>query len=210
MEDEPARAPVQPLEPDILDTPALRVLREYIAANIVTLRRRLEVKVICLGLPCDVSVEETALEVLDDVAVEALQHADRFDLVRSPLPWLLAIGVNVIRRRRAKLGYRLAHEISSQRTSSERSQDGALFDEFCALVAPNSEDHVLDQDHIARLLAPLSAEQRYIIHLRFARGMDHAAIGRVLNISRGYAAVKVYRALQAIRDSQSFRDDLNV
>src|SRR5436305_2135023 len=45
-------------------------------------------------------VQETALDVLSEVYLEAVKSAHRFDATRSLRAWLLGIAVNIIKRRK--------------------------------------------------------------------------------------------------------------
>jgi RNA polymerase sigma-70 factor, ECF subfamily len=61
----------------------------------------------------------------------------------------------------------------------------------------------LDRDEIARGLARLSEAQRRVIVLRYVDGLDAGELAAALGCSRGTAAVRLHRALRALRTAIS-------
>jgi RNA polymerase sigma factor (sigma-70 family) len=199
MEDERARTPVQS---PASESPAAAYLREFIATHFPVLMQSLQIKVWYSGIPCEISVRETALEVLNEVTQEALDHAARFDVSRSPLPWLLGIGVHVILRRKAAVARRRSNEQSAHQSrisDSDQRQDSIIFDEMLALASPSPEAEVIDRDQVERLLAPLSEDDRRIVRLACLLDLDFASIAAVLGITPNAARVRLHRALQRLR-----------
>ena len=53
-----------------------------------------------MGLARGEEVKAVALDVLQEVVVEALDHAERFNATGQPMAWLLGIAINVIKRKK--------------------------------------------------------------------------------------------------------------
>jgi DNA-directed RNA polymerase specialized sigma24 family protein len=54
------------------------------------------------GLASGNETHTCAAEIVQEVAVEATEHADRFTLGRRPVPWLLGIALNIIKRKKVE------------------------------------------------------------------------------------------------------------
>src|SRR5436190_23756757 len=78
-------------------------LRQFIAEDSETLLRVLHCYVRRMGLANGANASAAAAELLSETTVQALEHAERFDLSRQPRAWLLGIAANLIRRRKAAL-----------------------------------------------------------------------------------------------------------
>ncbi|MCP4361337.1 MAG: sigma-70 family RNA polymerase sigma factor [Chloroflexi bacterium] len=78
---------------------AYQRLNQYIANETDALLSTLRLYVLRSGLASGTAVADTALDLLNDVTAEALQHADRFQPDRQPKAWLLGIAANLIRQR---------------------------------------------------------------------------------------------------------------
>src|SRR5215469_2858429 len=77
------------------------MIAEYIADNSSSLLGIIRSYVKRMGLASGEEVAAVALEVLQQVVLEALDHADRFDVTGQPMAWLLGIAVNIIKRNKA-------------------------------------------------------------------------------------------------------------
>src|SRR3974390_781362 len=75
---------------------------EYIADNASSLLGIIRSYVVHMGLARGEDVTSVALEVLQQVVLEALDHADRFDSTGQPMAWLLGIAINIIKRNKAE------------------------------------------------------------------------------------------------------------
>ena len=72
--------------------------------------------------------------------------------------------------------------------------DEAATDAFAAAI---------DRDVLSRALLLIPYEQRRVIVLRFLDGLDPAEMAVILGCSRSTAAVRVHRALRALRDAMA-------
>ncbi|MBN1312990.1 MAG: sigma-70 family RNA polymerase sigma factor [Anaerolineae bacterium] len=78
-------------------------LKQFIEAENEALLQTLHLYVVRAGLGAGGNpAQTTAAELMSDVVVEALSHADRFDPSRQPKAWLLGIAANLIKRRQAE------------------------------------------------------------------------------------------------------------
>jgi len=78
---------------------ARRLLLAFLTEHTATLLGSFRSYVQRMGLAQGQAIPAVALDVLQEAAVEALAHVDRFDPERQPMAWLLGIGMNVIRRK---------------------------------------------------------------------------------------------------------------
>ena len=124
------------MDPGTAHQPSHTRLREYLAMENETLMRTLRVYVARAGLgETQVAISGVAAELLNDVVVEALAHADRFDAARAPGAWLLGIGANLIRRRQVERAKRERREplVRDMANPGEAVSDDDLFDRLAAL-----------------------------------------------------------------------------
>src|SRR6516164_4591882 len=77
-------------------------LVDFLTDNVATLLGILRSYVQRMGLARGEEVAAVAVEVLQEVVIEALDHADRFDPTGQPMAWLLGIAINVIKRKKAE------------------------------------------------------------------------------------------------------------
>jgi DNA-directed RNA polymerase specialized sigma24 family protein len=68
--------------------------------------------VLRMGLAQGQAVPDTALDVFQEVAVEALDHIDRFRLDGQPMAWLLGIAINVIKRKKVAMAKQYQREVA--------------------------------------------------------------------------------------------------
>jgi len=154
-----------------------------------------------MGLASRYTAEQITQDVMNQVVVEALQSADRFDASRRPMPWLLGIGINLIRAQLRSPAHR--REIPARdlfpATQADLSDD-ELFESFGALVEANPAGSVEQDSWIADLLAQLPDDDRQIVQLAILNDLDSAAIARELGITPGAARVRLHRAVKRLRD----------
>ena len=86
-----------------------------------------------MGLASGEEVPAVALEVLQEVVLEALDHADRFNPTGQPMAWLLGIAINVIKRKKYERIKRSQRELSMSDlslTQEEHLSESELFDQL--------------------------------------------------------------------------------
>src|SRR3977135_569715 len=98
MEPDTVRRMVQPPSAAAVSA-TKRQLIEFLSTTIEPLLGILRSYVQRMGLARGEEVPAGALEVLQAMAMEALDHADRFNPTGQPMAWLLGIATNVIKRK---------------------------------------------------------------------------------------------------------------
>ncbi len=100
------------------------------------------------------------------------------------------------------------HVRRSRRTAplGRRATDApGAYDEAAATIGDERAERAfsaaLDRDELRRALARLPEGHRRVIVLRYLDGLEGEALAATLGCSRSAAAVKVHRALRAMRDA---------
>ncbi len=156
-----------------------------------------------LGLAQHDEAHAVALEVLQEVAIEALAHADRFAPDQRPIAWLLGIAINVIRRRKVERAKRLHREFSLRRLfalpESNQLDESDILDRILATSAISPEQIVEADEQADELLALVPDEDREILRLAFLEGFDRNDIAERLGTTPGAARMRLHRALSHLR-----------
>ncbi len=200
-------SPVQP-SPGT-HTERVTILRQFIQTNADSLLQTLEGYARQAGLAQGKEVKQVALELLSELTIEALEHAERFDPSHQPIAWLLGIGANLVKRRRvarAKQSKRepFAREFPEVNADQAALSDAEVFDRVAALrvtyVQRNGfEDAIASDEETVRLLAPLTGEERRIVLLAKVVEMDGDELARLLGITPTTARQRLFRALNHLR-----------
>ena len=110
-------------------------------------------------------------------------------------------------RRTVPLGARardFAGDLAGGETDSDGDgSDSEPGDEFGDERAANALAAALDRDTIRRALLRLSEAHRQVIVMKFLDGLETDALCAILNCSRGTFAVKLHRALAALREAMA-------
>jgi RNA polymerase sigma-70 factor (ECF subfamily) len=146
------------------------------------------------------STHEIALEIMQEMVIEALASEANFNPTDSPKPWLLGIATNLIKRRREKLFRRRQRELlAADLAKPDEITEEELFDRLAARVRPGPEQAVLTAIDLDELLAQLSPAERNLIQSYLYHDMNGAEVARALAISPGNARVRFHRALTKLR-----------
>src|SRR5205809_4892802 len=92
-------------------------LVEFITDNVASLLGIIRSYVQRMGLARGEEISAVAVEVLQEVVIEALDHAGRFNPSGQPMAWLLGIAINVINRKKAEFVKRSQRELSMSELS---------------------------------------------------------------------------------------------
>ena len=117
--------------------------------------------------------------------------------------WLYRVAGNAVvdhvrrDRRSVPLGVRAADAWGD----GERGGSGRNDDEPGDDTAADAFTAAIDRDLLRRALLLIPSHQRRVIVLRFLDGLEPAEIAVILGCSRPTAAVRVHRALRALRDA---------
>ncbi len=151
-------------------------------------------------------LQDAALEVLNEVYIEATKTATHFDLTRSPKPWLLTIAQNVVMRKRAELIRRRQHETTMsdlEHKHKDQAPDEDPLEQIAALARINSEEQpenqVENMAQIEYLLSLVSEPYQNVLHLVYLEDKDGEALATALGCSYDAALVRLHRARKQLR-----------
>jgi RNA polymerase sigma factor (sigma-70 family) len=177
-------------------------LVEFITDNVASLLGILRSYVRRMGLARGEEVPAVAVEVLQEVVIEALDHADRFNPTGQPMAWLLGIAINVIKRKKVELAKRSQRELSIGELSlaqEEHLSEHELFDQIIADSSVGPDQEIAANEQAELLLSLVSSEDQQILMLAFLQGFEREALAEKLGISPGATRVRLHRALKRLR-----------
>lgn len=177
-------------------------LRQYIEIERERLLPVLRLYLYKAGLAQSESLAASAQELLNEVVVEALAHAERFDPARSPQAWLLGIAANLIKRQQVALAKQTRREalIHDLYPASEILSQDEAFDLLLAASDESDPAHRYEaHEQVTLLLERLSEDEQKVLRLAILHEMDGAGVAAALGISAGAARVRLFRALNRLR-----------
>lgn len=177
-------------------------LIDFIADNVASLLGIIRSYVMRMGLARGEEVSTVALEVLQEVVLEALDHADRFNPTSQPMAWLLGIAINVIKRKKYERIKRSQRELSISDVSlmqEEGLSESDLFDQITANTSAGPDQEFAANEQAELLLSLVSPEDQHILMLAFLQGFEREALAQKLGISPGATRVRLHRALKRLR-----------
>jgi RNA polymerase sigma factor (sigma-70 family) len=175
---------------------------EFITDNVASLLGIIRSYVRRMGLASGENVSAVALEVLQEVVLEALDHADRFNPTGQPMAWLLGIAMNVIKRNKAERIKRSQRELSMSDLSlmqDEQHSESELFDQLTANSYAGPDQEIAANEQAELLLSLVPPEDQHILMLAFLQGFEREALAQQLGISPGATRVRLHRALKRLR-----------
>lgn len=178
------------------------LLLTFLMQNTEPLLGTLRSYVQCMGLARGNDVKPIALDVLQEVVVEALDHAERFDPARQPMAWLLGIAINVIRRKKTEFVKRAQREMSIVHfatTENASLSEAELFDLLTFCPPPSPEQDIEANEQALIMLALVSLEDQHILRMAFLEDFDRERIARRLGITTVAARKRLNRALTRLR-----------
>lgn len=178
------------------------VIVEYIAGNAASLLGIIRSYVMRMGLASGEDVATVALEVLQQVVLEALDHAERFDSTGQPMAWLLGIAMNIIKRNKAERIKSSQRELSMSDLSLMQEEDlseSELFDQLVAHSDAGLDQEIAANEQAGLLLSLVSPEDQHILMLAFLEGYEREALAQKLGITPGATRVRLHRALKRLR-----------
>lgn len=199
-----------------------QMVSDFIRDNSTILVRTLRVFVFKAGLAKGEAVREIADELLQEMTVEALNAAHRFDNSRQPRAWLLGIAVNIIKRKLERGAIKRQNEVAVQDVrlgnentlASSHLSDAEIFDHLAAIARKKicgPASALLPLNDLARdyeannaaeaMLARCSNEDRTILRLAILDELDGDAVALQLGVTPGTARVRLHRAIKRLRNS---------
>jgi RNA polymerase sigma-70 factor (ECF subfamily) len=188
-------------------------LVDFLADNIAALLGILRSYVQRMGLARGEEVAAVAVEVLQEVVIEALDHADRFNPTGQPMAWLLGIAMNVIKRKKAELARRSSRELSMSDLSIAQQEplgENELFDQLTTYTTAGPEQDIAANEQAEILLSLVSPEDQQILLFAFLYGFERDALAEKLGISPGATRVRLHRALKRLRLAWSEQQHSNI
>jgi RNA polymerase sigma factor (sigma-70 family) len=177
-------------------------IAEFITDNIPSLLGILRSYVRRMDLARGEEVAAAAVDVLQEVVVEALDHADRFNPTGQPMAWLLGIGANVIKRKKVELAKRSWRELFIGDLSLEQQEplsEDELFDQITVYTSAGPEEDIEANEQAMLLLSLVSPEDQQLLFLAFLYGFEREALAKKLGITPVAARVRLHRALNRLR-----------
>jgi RNA polymerase sigma factor (sigma-70 family) len=177
-------------------------LRQFIQEETQTLLETLRYYVIRARLADAQGATLAAVELLNEVVVEALEHADRFRPSGQPMAWLLGIAANLIKRKQAERATRNRREplvrdlyLDTQDALSEDE----LFDRLAALTEVELAQDWESNQAASAILAYVSKTDQHILRLAVLHDLNGEALAQELGVTPGAARVRLHRALNRLR-----------
>jgi RNA polymerase sigma-70 factor (ECF subfamily) len=135
--------------------------------------------------------EEDAVEITQEVFLQAFKSRHRFEPGRPFRPWLFRIAINLCR---------------NHLRAGARAEEPALLDENIAAMWARSgpdPEHEADARERAQLLGKamvgLRPQDRALLLLRFREEMDYGELGQVYGAPQTVLKMRVHRALSRLR-----------
>jgi RNA polymerase sigma factor (sigma-70 family) len=180
------------------------LLRQFIAGESEALLGTLRYYLVRAGLADGRDAAPLATELLDEVVVQALEHAGRFRPSGQPMAWLLGIGANLIRRRQAERATRdrrepLVRDLYA--SGPDALSEDELFDRVASLAVEGPIADWEANEAASAILAHVSADDRRVLQLAVLHGLNGEALARELGVKPGAARVRLHRALNRLRQA---------
>lgn len=148
------------------------------------------------------SVESLVEEVWHDTVVAALKSLEGYDDERPPIPWLLGIALNLVRRRlRGDVQRNLVYPISSRmpRLSAAARNSEPSEEPDLDPAAEFEEDALLERLATDELLSLVGENDRQVLRLAYVEGLGGRELAARLGISEGAAHTRLSRARTRLR-----------
>lgn len=151
-----------------------------------------------------------AMDILNEVVVDALRNYASYDENRQPRPWLMGMVIIAIKRRiasQAKLRQRepLIRDIYDDTALS----DDELFDIVTEVVDNSPAQGLTSEEAVQTLLAPVSNDDKKILRLAIIDELDSASLSQEYGISANAVRVRLHRALHRLRQAHGRVKDMN-
>jgi len=175
---------------------------DFLTDNVAALLGILRSYVKRMGLARGEEVAAAAVDVLQEVVVEALDHADRFNPTGQPMAWLLGIATNIIKRKKAEIARRSRRELFIGELSTAQQEplsEDELFDQITSCTSAGPEQDIEANEQAVMMLSLVSPEDRQLLLLAFLYGFERGALAEKLGITPVAARVRLHRALSRLR-----------
>ena len=182
-------------------------LTEFIENNHDALRRHMRTYVLNWRVSGNETLESTTDQLLSDAIYEALRVADRYDPERSPMAWLLGVGLNVVRRESVRLRQHDRKEIyirDMYAAAQDQMSDEEIFDRYLPREGGEDPLETLDATETwNELVASISEHDRKLLWLKYHGGLKDKMIAAVLKITPQAVRQRGRRARQRLREAHN-------
>lgn len=178
------------------------LLRQFITGQSEALLGTLRYYVVRAGLANGQDAAPVAAELLNEVAVQALEHAERFRPSGQAMAWLLGIAANLIRRRQAERATRERREPLVRDLYAgvhDALSEDELFDRVASLADGGPISDWEANETASAMLACVSAADRQVLRLAILHDLSGEALAQELGVTPGAARVRLHRALNRLR-----------
>ncbi|HTU19345.1 MAG TPA: sigma-70 family RNA polymerase sigma factor [Gemmataceae bacterium] len=127
--------------------------------------------------------------IVQEAAARAWKHKDRFDASRDVVKWLIGYIVNVAREFAKKRG----------RDASSLPEDGPGLEALAVDPSRPVDDAVTDTLLARHLLDQLPPTDRQIVEMKYWDEMTCAEIGQRLDMQENAVRIRLYRAIQKLK-----------
>lgn len=176
-------------------------LRQFLQENTPLLLGVIRSYVAHTGLAHGEAVQATAVDILQDAALEALRHADRLSADMQPRAWFLAIAANILKRKKAEAAKRQQREVleSEMAERAVEVEEDDIFDRLVARVQPGPEEGIESDERVTEMLSLVAHDDREVLRLALLNDLDTQSLAKALGITPGAARVRLHRALSRLR-----------
>ncbi|MGH2480317.1 MAG: RNA polymerase sigma factor [Ktedonobacteraceae bacterium] len=184
-------------------------LSQFLQENATRLQGIIRSYVARSGLASGSAVQAVAHDVFQDMALEALAHADKLNLATLPWAWLLAIALNILKRKKSGEARRSQREVllSNLLPVSDIASEWDFLDQLSAQFAPGPEQLVESDEQVQEILALVSTSDAEVLRLAIVDGLNTEQLASSLDVNAGAARVRLYRALRRLRAAWQQREE---
>lgn len=179
-------------------------VRAYIAEHSEDLLQSIVVYLRCNGRRKGrfADLQDEANELLNEMTIEAIEHADRYDLNRQLGAWLIGIVYNLVKRHNQAVARRSRYEadVGTLQTANGELDVMELF-EHLAEQARQRDDTTQISVMLAHILEQANPADREILTQVDLHGWDYETLARRTGISAGTWRKRHLRALQRVQQS---------
>lgn len=176
-----------------------RLLWQYIEQDASTIISIFRSRVRKAGLASKPEeVQEAALELLNEVYIEATKTAHSFDPARPPRAWLLGIATHIISKKRGEQAKHKS-EISLSALPYDHQEAGGVLTSTSTLIHDGMEQQIEARAQTEYLLSLVSATDREVLHLSIIEELDGEELAQRLGCAYTAAQVRLCRARARLR-----------
>lgn len=146
---------------------------------------------------------ELASDLTQEAMVKIIQGIDSYDGRSRLTTWMYRVAMNLCLSKLRSEKLRQHASLDRPMAAGDGARSGAHYSSsFEQTREPPADQIVQDQQQrrvLAEALGRVSPEQRAILILRDARGLDYGQIAEILDIARGTVKSRLFRARVALR-----------